>query len=185
MGGYGSGRTSDRETVDSYLSLDINSLVRKRIIGLNWSGSGMLTWTRDGQKTASCSYFLDTRSETMSLNVYYTYNKTEKISDVIRLDAIPGYFGGKRLYLICPGCGRRTWYLYFRRFFKCRKCHNLTYQSCNESHTSDRFYAMMAAQLGETMENVRRSMSFYIKQGNKDRERAARLSRRGRKRKCL
>lgn len=185
MGGYGSGRTSDRGTVDSAIALDINSLVRKRIVGLNWRGGGSLRWVRvrDGQETASCSYEIDTISEPMSLKLSYTYNKIENISSDIRLDAIPGYFGGKRLYLICPECGRRTWQLYLRRFVKCRICHNLTYQSCNESHGSDQIYAFIAAKMGVNMTDVVRAMRFSIKQDNKERERKERLSRRGRKRK--
>jgi len=185
MGGYGSGRTSDRGTVDGAISLDINSLVRKRIMGLHWLGGGCLRWVRvsDGRETASCGYMLDTISEPMRLKVSYTCNDTENISTDIRIDAIPGYFGGKRLYLICPECGRRTWYLYLRRSVKCRLCHNLTYKSCKESHTSDRFYTMMAAKLGQKMEHLRRAMTLSIKQDTKDRERQERLSRRGRKRK--
>jgi len=185
MGGYGSGRTTARAAVDGSIALDINSLVRKRILIRDARSFGTLRWTRvsDGKETASCGYGFDTTCNPMMMNVFYTYNRAEKISCNIVLDSIPVYFGGRRLYLICPECGRRTWHLYLRRFVKCRICHNLTYQSCKESHGSDLFYARMASSMGVNMENLRRAMSFYIKQGRKERERKARLSRRGRKRK--
>ena len=185
MGGYGSGRTSNRSTVDGSISLNVNSLVRKGLLTLGARGSGTLKWSRvsDGKETASCHYAFNTTSEPMRVFVSYTYAGSMEMTCNVMLEAIRPYFGGKRLYLICPECGRRRWYLYLRRFVKCRKCHNLTYRSCNESHGSDRFYASMAKGLGCKMEDVRRAMSFYIRQGRKERERKERLSRRGRKRK--
>lgn len=47
-------------------------------------------------------------------------------------------FGGVRYWFLCPGCNRRVGILYKpvgEIFFKCRHCHNLTYQSA-QAHDS-------------------------------------------------
>jgi hypothetical protein len=186
MGGWGSGRATRRETVDQSIALDVNDLVRKGLLRKNEQFRGWLRWTRarTGEETASCGYGYDTRQEPYEITLWYTYKEVENISCTIYLDAIPAYFGGKRLYLICPECGRRAWFLYLRHYMKCRKCHNLTYQSSKDSHKNDKLYAHMAAGTKFKLADIRRAMSFYIRQASKERERKERLSRRGRKRKC-
>jgi hypothetical protein len=45
------------------------------------------------------------------------------------------HFGGERLWLICPFCGRMVAKLFLPPSgdcYACRKCHNLTYESCKE-----------------------------------------------------
>ena len=47
------------------------------------------------------------------------------------------YYGGVRYWFACPGCGRRAGGLYLApggRYFRCRRCNNLSYNSRNESH---------------------------------------------------
>jgi hypothetical protein len=49
-------------------------------------------------------------------------------------------FGGLRVWLNCPTCGRRVAKLHRppgARLFGCRACHTLTYLSCRESHRWD------------------------------------------------
>ncbi len=185
MGGYGSGRRSDRGTVDAAIRLNINRLVRDRLLVLDAHKSGILRWIRqsDGRELASCRFSFDTTHELMTVKLHYTYNGSEEISPTIRLTTIPMHFGGRRLYFICPRCGRRTWYLYLRRLVRCRKCHNLTYQSCRDSHKFDAFYAQMAIGTKWTIEDFRRASNFYVKRGKKEREKKQRLSRRGRRKK--
>ena len=52
---------------------------------------------------------------------------------------MPCNFGGERPWFVCPGvvngvaCGRRVAKLYLkRRYFLCRHCHNLSYESQHE-----------------------------------------------------
>jgi hypothetical protein len=187
MGGWGSGRATRRETVDQSIALDVNDLVRKGLLRKNGQFSGLLRWTssRTGMETASCGYGYDTKQEPCKITLWYTYKEVKNISCTIHLDTMPAYFGGKRFYLMCPECGRRAWYLFLKHHVKCRKCHNLTYQSSKDSHKNDKLYARMAAGTKFKIEDFRRAMSFYKRQGQKWRERKERLSRRGRKKKCL
>lgn len=191
MGGYGSGNRyggsrSDRETVEDCLALDINSLVRKRLFVLNArSLEGILTWTRGEREIGSCVYSFNALAGNLEIKLRYTYNDTEQISCTIYLEAIAAHLGGKRLYLICPECGKRRWHLYLNHYVKCRVCHDLTYESCRESHKFDSLYARMAIGMNTSMAEVRKAMNFMKRNCGKCRERKEGLSRRGRKKKAV
>jgi hypothetical protein len=67
----------------------------------------------------------------------------------VRLEATPAQFGGRRWWFICPlimrrvPCNRRAGKLYLpprARHFGCRKCHDLTYRSCQEAHQAERLF---------------------------------------------
>ncbi|MEI6127263.1 MAG: hypothetical protein WCQ99_12005 [Pseudomonadota bacterium] len=61
------------------------------------------------------------------------------------------YFGGSRYWFLCPGrgCGRRVGKLYGAgKYFLCRHCYNLTYDSCRESHRFDRIFGELAREAG-------------------------------------
>ncbi len=48
----------------------------------------------------------------------------------LELTRIPSGFGGSRAFWLCPRCGRRARYLYFKdRSFVCRECAKLNYRS--------------------------------------------------------
>jgi hypothetical protein len=55
---------------------------------------------------------------------------------VVRLTSTPCHLGGQRPWWLCPDCGRRVAVLYGPfRFYACRNCHQLAYESQRE----DRF----------------------------------------------
>jgi hypothetical protein len=65
--------------------------------------------------------------------------------------------GGDRWWFACPlvvtrpVCGRRVGKLYLPpsgRYFGCRHCYDLTYQSSQESHKYDRVFAELARETG-------------------------------------
>ena len=48
----------------------------------------------------------------------------------IKLTTSNCYFGGKRFWLVCPGCNRRVGVLYqkpYGELLRCRKCYSLSY----------------------------------------------------------
>ncbi len=47
----------------------------------------------------------------------------------IELGFTPVHFGGERPWFLCPSCVRRCLSLYWIGQFKCRKCHDLVYQT--------------------------------------------------------
>lgn len=128
MGGWGSGpygpmgTKKRKRTVEETVHIEINKF-KNHLDG----GSLTYSWGTD-KKQQSISIL--TLSDHLVL-VYYA-NK-EKISSTIYIDSTSvGY--GKRLWFNCPDCDNRTARLYLvGKYFKCRKCHNLTYLSCQES----------------------------------------------------
>ncbi len=142
MGGYGSGRYfryNTKCTVEDCRSVDANDFARwkmfregQRYTSTRWTlgdretGScGVITQIGDG--LTCCAFLFNNRRVPVALSWY-----------------APGY-GGRRYFFLCPVCHRRVRTLHFKgRELACRICHNLTYKSCNESHSFDRLYMHMA-----------------------------------------
>jgi hypothetical protein len=135
MGGLGSGRWKDRgrKTVESCWMLDVNRFSEKGC--LRPGCSSVCRWIVD-HEVASISL----RAEAGRLHLSYTVRvgdgKSEDVVETIPVVHLRCRFGGSRAYLICPGpgdgtdCGRRIIKLYLsRRYFRCRRCNELTYSS--------------------------------------------------------
>lgn len=131
MGGYGSGRHSDRETHESAYDLPVRYF-RKRRHRLDGGSSYSYQWsTRDGE-AGSVGYrpnqegvyfwWKSTRAGESSWHnetVFYTWTSPN--------------FGGKRAWWECPRCGRRCGVVYVQaRGLMCRVCARLRYSSEGE-----------------------------------------------------
>ena len=162
MGGSGSGRTAEKDTVEDYKSIDINFLKRKEYIKDRCHTSGSLIWSSDGEIVSSISFVARLDLNPPFIRLYYTYNDDEKIDYHVSLTTTYPYFGGKRFWFICPGqrCGQRVGKLYLAgRYFLCRHCCDLTYQSCQDSHKFDSLYAFMGAELGIPTSEVKKAFN--------------------------
>ncbi len=82
-----------------------------------------------------------------------TRDLPEQVKERIKPLSTRPNFGGVRWYLSCPfttegkRCGKRVRKLYLppgERRFGCRRCHNLTYESSQQSHRYDSLYALWA-----------------------------------------
>lgn len=61
--------------------------------------------------------------------------------DVLELARTANHFGGSRAYWLCPRCGRRCRYLYFKDHrFQCRECAKLNYR-CQQRTKDSTNYA--------------------------------------------
>lgn len=167
MGGYGSGRyyPSYRKTkVEDCHKVDANDFAKWELFMPAMWRSCTTRWTRGGRETGSCGVY--TRiSDTQAVCVFQ-YNGREV---PVNLSAyVPG-FGGRRYFFLCPVCGKRVRTLHFKNAeIACRICHNLTYESCNESHHFDSLYKRMAAGEGYSWKDVKRALSLMIRQAKKD-----------------
>jgi hypothetical protein len=139
MGGLGSGRRSGwgRETVEGCRSIDVNRLHREGCLAAGWSGGWQ--WTRDGKKVAWITLSAGNDRLHLSYRVRVAGGEWEDIDETVRIVRLPCHFGGARRYFICPGvvngvaCGRRVTKLYGSgRYFLCRHCYRLAYQSQRE-----------------------------------------------------
>lgn len=124
MGGYCSGRVGWRAKCEHLLSIDVRRWARERCLG---RGSFNWRWTINGDQTCSISVY----GGLNSIELSYTKDG-EAYRYPVRLNETPCHLGGARRWFICPAvsCQRRAAKLYLgNRYFACRRCYNLAYQS--------------------------------------------------------
>jgi hypothetical protein len=119
--------------------LDVRWLKRQGI--LKPGVFGTISWTRNGQPDGD----LGIRVEEARITLIYgarnnQQSEWQSVEQAVHLDWTQCHYGGRRPWFICPGiingrcCRRRVAVLFLAGiYFLCRHCHNLTYQSRNES----------------------------------------------------
>jgi hypothetical protein len=137
MGGYGSGRTAFRTKAGNMRSLDVNKMHRSGVFEIDRIGGWH--WTVDGEEVASIGYAM----EGQGLRLKYSCNSychgKEDMNYLVPIIRRPCRFGGTRPYFRCPGisngryCRRTVAKLYGGRYFLCRHCNNLSYDSQSEA----------------------------------------------------
>lgn len=120
-----------------------------------WKNS-IMTWSRNGEKTGSVGievslvgdlrkYYSEPNEPAGEPYVKLSYTQTDRNTEEkedldykIPLTTTPCNYGGVRYWFICPWyangkyCGRRVGVLYLGgKYFACRHCYNLTYNSRN------------------------------------------------------
>lgn len=171
MGGYGSGRSSDRCTVESCLVLSADRLTRDKFLRPEAHKAGTLTWTRTStsEKVATLGWKAETTTEAGRLRLHYTLTGSEEEVDYcVRLTTTPLPWGGVRWWFLCPldGCRRRVGKLYLPpggRYFGCRKCYELVYASSREAHKYDGLYMRIGAEIGVGPADVKRVLESMKK----------------------
>src|SRR5215510_10451383 len=148
MGSLGSTRWlghRKKRTVEACLSLDISQLLSRLQVSAASHSSGTLKWVHPhtDEPLGSCAYEVDTTNREhawLCLRFEYRRPGNPPVPVLVRvtLTATAQFFGGLRWWGICPlGCGRRIRKVYLpptEQSFGCRRCHNLTYRTCQESH---------------------------------------------------
>jgi hypothetical protein len=115
-----------------------------------------MNWSRNGEKTGSIGFVVSTVQGDEYIRFQYTQTDrhTEQKTELdykARLDWTSCHFGGCRWWFVCPlvvngrVCNRRVGVLYLGsgKYFGCRHCHNLTYESSKESHKFDSMFLKM------------------------------------------
>lgn len=146
MGGCGSGSWSRwrKSTVEESTTLPMTHL-RKRLFP---GASGTLSWRWTSGRTASIGYSVTWNGGTPTVTLQYRLRDQEDVRLPVQLQTTRTQFGGCRWWFTCPlsarglACNRRAAKLYLppgAKLFGCRRCHALTYQSCQDSHRAARF----------------------------------------------
>ena len=120
-------------SAESALPLDIRKLHREKL--LNPGTRITSTWSTGGNvhSRISATAFDD------CLVLDYSHNG-EPVKQTISFSWTQCNYGGKRIWFCCPFCGRRCAIIYGAgKYFGCRVCYNLTYESCNENKRDRRF----------------------------------------------
>jgi len=139
VGGY---RWGSKDTADDCRSIDVRYLHREGILRTGRSHS--LAWfDQDGQKKASIGVSVILGMVKLS----YRYrscgeSEWEDVEESVPLDWTDCNYGGSRPWFLCPAvvnghrCVRRVAILYLGgRYFLCRHCYDLVYESQRESRT--------------------------------------------------
>jgi ribosomal protein L37E len=155
MGGYGSGRTSQRGVLENCLLLDMN--LWNRQAKLRGHSSGIWQWAYDdGEVVSTISY--TATPELVELS-YRADKGTEAEKHMLCCVAVawtPCHFGGRRPWFQCPNtrCQRLCSKLYLHGgHFICRRCTGRAYQSQRETSSNRLFRKArkMRRRLGASM----------------------------------
>jgi hypothetical protein len=157
-----------KNTVDDTNKLDINWLLRagKHKKG-DLSFNNIITWTRSGgwgESKSKIGYTIDLTGGS-GMNIKFNYTITQKDTGEkqdfdyqVSLTSTPCNFGGERYWFLCPGqgCQKRVGCLYMgQRYFLCRHCLNLAYESQNKNRRGT--YGL----LGQLFDGEQRAEELY------------------------
>ena len=132
-----------KTTVEDCRSVSI-AFLKKHDYFCGYRGGGIAWKNCYGKETSSISVFVSTMNG--DNYVRFRYTTTDRSSGEktnydykVTLTTTPCHFGGVRYWFVCPlsGCGRRVGKLFLSsggRYFGCRHCYDLSYESRNESH---------------------------------------------------
>jgi len=163
MGGFGSGlwQTFKRKlTVEESVVLDSAWMAREQAFDPDGIPLAAMVW-RDGRTDdalATVEYRVRTRERLLWLT-HAALDEIETQTYALRLSTTDLSWGGKRWWFHCPlvrdnvACDARAAKLYLppgARYFACRKCYDLTYESCQDSHRFDRLWRMSGEERGMT-----------------------------------
>ncbi|MBA2713411.1 MAG: hypothetical protein H0U55_07655 [Rubrobacteraceae bacterium] len=141
MGGVGSGnwyRFDKKTTTGECHSVDVRDLHREGLLKPGrWFS---LRWSRAGRETGSIRGAVEGNGRPERVLLFYRHRRGqggewEDVQEPVPLTWTACNFGGERPWFICPGagCGRRVANLYASgRYFLCRHCYDLVYESQRE-----------------------------------------------------
>ena len=156
MGGFGSGkwhRFGKKSTIEESLSLGIGDF-RKKLYPYS---AGTFTWTWASGNQSSVGYCISWDGGGPIVTLTYRLRDETDVRLPIHLDVTYPALGGERLWLTCPlvvngvACRRRVGKVYLPpggRYFGCRVCHGLVYESSQEAHCGRRLFALLGEKLG-------------------------------------
>ena len=108
MGGFGSGRRSNRPTTDDCLRINLSGLKQLGMLKRHCFSRRERNWSNDGQAIAKLTIVTDIECREPSTCLKITGRAFGRDIDcILWLDCMPTPFGGERWYALCPRTGRR------------------------------------------------------------------------------
>jgi hypothetical protein len=152
MGGMGSGNWlrwhRKKDAVEDSLVVGTKDLRKWLLAG----AAGTLTWTWSSGGKSSIGFYVAGNADSRTAHLRYRWADEEDVNIPVRLEATPTQFGGRRWWFVCPlivrgiACNRRAGKLYLpprAKYFGCRKCHDLSYRSCQKAHQTERLFGRL------------------------------------------
>ena len=137
MGGYGSGRPSNKQKAEECRSIDIYKMKRHCCFEPGMRGNWI--WSRNENEVARIGYHCTGTVLELDYRVRLSGGEWEPIKQNVPLVQAECNYGGQRTYAICPGvlngrpCGQRVGKLFSGgRYFLCRHCYGIAYASQSE-----------------------------------------------------
>ncbi len=131
MGGRGSGRSASfgmfRSKCHEMHSIDLTYLARNR--RLRPGVSGQLSWSRHDTQTGSIGYRVEESGLRLIYRIRQTGDEWCDVNELIPFTYTGTNFSGRRRWFACPTCSKRCRILYGGSYFRCRRCHDLKYES--------------------------------------------------------
>jgi hypothetical protein len=142
--------------------------------------TGTITWSRQGEQTASLQLQASTFQEPWFIRLSYNYLK-EPFQEEIRLYSIPSNIGkGRILYFVCPVTGKkcRNLYLYAGRFIHREAVPGAMYETQTYSKRNRGLFGAMKREFGfdEAYETIKKKW-FKKNYNNKPTKRFIKASR--------
>lgn len=141
MGGHGTGREkhATTPTVSQCKTIGIGFLADEGC--LDAEASGTLSWSRDGEQTASIAFRTNDDEDALALSYTTTDRRTDESTDheyAVPITYTECNFGGTRPWFRCPesSCRERVGKLHCPprgERYLCRHCHDLAYESSRKS----------------------------------------------------
>ena len=108
MGGFGSGRRSNRWTTDDCLRINLSNLKGLGMLKRHCFSRRERNWSNNGQAIARLTIVTDIECREPSPCLKITGRAFGRDIDcILWLDCMPTPFGGERWYALCPRTGRR------------------------------------------------------------------------------
>jgi hypothetical protein len=135
-------RRRKKHTVEKSIAVSMKDFRKLLFAG----AAGTITWTWSNGRSSSIGFVVNGPSEHPRVNLHYRWADREDLVFPVRLEATLTPFGGRRWWFVCPiiindtACDQRVGILYLppgEKYFGCRKCHNLTYRSCQMAHRTE------------------------------------------------
>jgi hypothetical protein len=128
------GRHGWKSTTASYRQIDVRWMRRRGYLRPGMQSS--LWWSLNGEPTGSINYRVERDRIVLSYrHRRHDLEEWQSVEYPVLLDWTRCNYGGERAWFRCParGCGRRVAVLWGGEIFACRQCHNLAYESQNET----------------------------------------------------
>lgn len=108
MGGFGSGRRSNRVTTDKCIRISLSHLKQLGMLKRYCLSRRGLVWTQHDQKVADLTFVTDTDCREPRSCLKITGHAFGQVIDcLVWLEEYPLPYGGERWYALCPNTGKR------------------------------------------------------------------------------
>lgn len=119
------GRPGRLVKVEDCRRLDVRELSRAGLLNVSWRGR----WQWRDPETRALTAEISIRTTSTRVMLRFRHKEVQ-IYEAVELTRTPCKFGGHRTWFTCPGCKSRRAVLHLKHsHFRCRRCHDLRYQS--------------------------------------------------------